>query len=264
MGIVNATPDSFSDGGRFAEPALAVAHALRLLDEGADILDVGGESTRPGSLPVDADEQLRRVLPVVEGLVGSGRLGEALLSVDTSRAVVACRCLEAGAHIVNDVTALGDPDMGSVVRESGAGVILMHMQGTPATMQFDPRYQDVVAEVVAYFEARLQVLDDLGIARWSAVFDPGIGFGKTDAHNWRLLARLGEIGRLGRPVCLGVSRKGLLGRLLGRPMEERLAGALAVAADALVRRTAQILRVHDVAPTRDVVRVVAALEEAAR
>jgi dihydropteroate synthase len=254
MGIVNVTPDSFSDGGHYLETTAAVRHGLRLVDEGADVLDVGGESTRPGSHPVTADEELRRVLPVVEELA---RRTEVPISVDTSKASVAREVLAGGAAIVNDVTALqGDPDMPAAVRDAGAGVILMHMQGTPATMQQNPEYPEgVVVALDRFFQSRLQDLPGRGIAAECVVLDPGIGFGKTRRHNWELLARLGELGRFGRPVCLGVSRKGLLGKLLDRPVEERLAGSLAVACAALARGAAQVLRVHDVAATRDAVRV---------
>ncbi|HEY1375652.1 MAG TPA: dihydropteroate synthase [Gemmataceae bacterium] len=254
MGIVNVTPDSFSDGGHYLETAAAVRHALRLVDEGADLLDVGGESTRPGSHPVTADEELRRVLPVVEEL--TGRI-DIPISVDTSKAEVARQALAAGAGILNDVTAIrGDPEMPAVVRDAGAGVILMHMRGTPATMQQAPEYPEGVAAALDhFFQSRLQDLPGLGIAAECVVLDPGIGFGKTEADNWEVLVRLGELGRFGRPVCLGVSRKGFLGRLLGRPVEDRLAGSLAVACAVLARGSAQILRVHDVAATRDAVRV---------
>ena len=253
MGIVNVTPDSFSDGGRFAAAAAAVAHGLELVRQGADLLDVGGESTRPGSEPVPLDEELRRVVPVVREL--AARAGVPV-SVDTSKAEVARQALEAGAHVINDVTALlGDPDMAAVVRDFGAGVVLMHMQGTPATMQVAPAYADVVAEVTAFLEARLQAARDLGIAGERVALDPGIGFGKTSAHNRELLAHLGRLQRLGRPVCLGVSRKGFLGRLLGRSAGERLAGSLAAACFCLGRGAAQVLRVHDVAETRDAVTV---------
>jgi dihydropteroate synthase len=184
------------------------------------------------------------------------------LSVDTSKAAVARAALQAGAHVVNDVTALlGDPDMPGVVAAFGAGVILMHMQGTPPTMQQNPTYQDVVAEVAGFLEARLRAVADQGIAGDRVVLDPGIGFGKTREHNIRLLARLEQFGKLGRPVCLGVSRKGFLGRLLDRPLDRRLAGSLAAACHALGRRAAQVLRVHDVAETRDAVVVYQALEE---
>lgn len=256
MGIVNVTPDSFSDGGQFAGTEAAVAHALALIEEGADVIDVGGESTRPGSLPVPVEEELRRVVPVIEAVLASGRLGTVLISVDTSKADVAARCLEAGAHVVNDVTALcGDPAMGSVVKAHNAGVILMHMQGTPATMQLDPRYDEVVSDLARFFEERLQACADLGIAASSVVLDPGIGFGKSRDHNGELLARLDEFRRLGRPICLGVSRKGFLAKLLGRDVGQRLAGSLAVVCDAWLHGGAQIFRVHDVAPTCDAFRV---------
>jgi dihydropteroate synthase len=261
MGIVNVTPDSFSDGGRFAEPGAAVAHGLELVGQGADLLDVGGESTRPGSQPVPLEEELRRVVPVVSEL--AARAGVPI-SVDTSKAEVARQSLEAGAHVINDVTALlGDPDMAAVVRDFRAGVVLMHMQGTPATMQQAPTYADVVAEVTAFLQARLQAALDVGIAAEQVALDPGIGFGKTAGHNLELLDRLAELERLGRPVCLGVSRKGFLGRLLVRPTEQRLAGSLAAVCFALGRGAAQVLRVHDVAETRDAVIVYRALEGAA-
>jgi dihydropteroate synthase len=259
MGIVNATPDSFSDGGQYLNPNDAITHALRLIEDGADILDIGGESTRPGSQPVSANEELSRVLPVVRALITSDRLNSVLLSIDTSKAEVAAACLEAGAHIINDITALGDPAMAGLVRQFGAGLILMHMQGTPATMQLAPHYDDVVIEVRQFLEARLQACVDLGIASSCVVLDPGIGFGKSDEHNWSLLARLEEFQALVRPLCLGVSRKGFLGRLLGRAMQERMAGALAVGLDAIMHQSAHVLRVHDVAPTRDALRVLATL-----
>jgi dihydropteroate synthase len=259
LGIVNVTPDSFSDGGQFLDTDAAVAQGLRLVEQGADLLDIGGESTRPGSQPVELEEELSRVVPVVRRLAA---LTSTPLSVDTSKAEVARQALGAGAHIINDITALaGDPAMPEVVRTHRAGVILMHMQGTPATMQVRPHYDDVVAEVVAFLEARLQACINLGIAASQVVLDPGIGFGKTVEHNLRLLAHLEQLQRLGRPVCLGVSRKGFLGKVLGRPLEQRLAGSLAAACYALVRGTAQIVRVHDVAETRDVVVLLNALRE---
>jgi dihydropteroate synthase len=261
MGIVNVTPDSFSDGGRFTRTEAAVAHALNLIEQGADLIDVGGESTRPGSTPVSVEEELRRVVPVVEALAASEQLGHTLLSIDTSKSEVAACCLEAGAHIINDVTALrGDPAMASIAGAHEAGVILMHMQGTPATMQLDPQYDEVVADLLHFFQARLQACADVGIAA-CVVLDPGIGFGKTGEHNWALLARLEEFRALGRPLCLGVSRKGFLGRLLGRDVGDRLAGGLAVACDAFQRRSAQIFRVHDVAATRDAFRVLTNLAD---
>ncbi len=259
MGIVNVTPDSFSDGGQFASTDAAVARALQLVEQGADLLDIGGESTRPGSQPVSLEEELRRVVPVV------GRLAKQTavpLSVDTSKAEVARASLVAGAHLINDVTALtGDPVMPAVVRDAGAGVILMHMQGTPATMQLNPTYDDVVHDVARYLEERLHAAEACGIAAARVALDPGIGFGKTREHNLALLARLAELQKLGRPVCLGVSRKGVLGRLLDRPVDQRLAGGLAVVCHALSQGAVQIVRVHDVAQTRDVVKTWEVLED---
>ncbi len=256
MGIVNVTPDSFSDGGRFVDPAIAVAHGLELARQGADILDIGGESSRPGAEPITIEDELARVVPVIRGLAQATALP---LSVDTTKAVVAEAALEAGAHIVNDISALGDPQMAAVLRRHRAGVVLMHMQGTPRTMQVQPHYADVVAEVVAFLQARLRGAIELGIAESAIVLDPGIGFGKSSQHNIRLLADLADLGKLGRPVLLGVSRKGFLGRLLDRPVGDRLAASLAAACHALTLGSAQILRVHDVAQTRDAVRVIDAL-----
>ena len=261
MGIVNVTPDSFSDGGRYASADAAVAHALELVRQGADILDVGGESTRPGSQPISVEEELHRVVPVVERLAAQTAVP---ISVDTSKAAVARACLAAGAHIINDVAALtGDPDMPAAVRDGGAGVVLMHMQGTPATMQLHPTYGDVVAEVAAYLQERLQAAAALGIQAARVALDPGIGFGKTRDHNLEILARLAELQRLGRPVCLGVSRKGFLGRLFDRPVDQRLAGGLAVVCHAMSRGAVQIVRVHDVAQTHDAVRMWEIIEQGA-
>jgi dihydropteroate synthase len=261
MGIVNVTPDSFSDGGRFATTDLAVARGEELVLQGADLLDVGGESSRPGSQPVPLDEELNRVVPVVRELA---RRTDVPLSVDTTKAEVARQALDAGAHVINDISALlGDPRMPEVVRSYQAGAVLMHMQGTPATMQLNPTYQDVVREVSAFLEARLLALRDLGIPEDRVVLDPGIGFGKTSEHNWQLLRRLEELQRLGRPVCLGVSRKGFLGRRLDRPLDRRLAASLAAACHALGRGAAQVLRVHDVAETRDAAEVYRTLGKAA-
>jgi dihydropteroate synthase len=261
MGIVNVTPDSFSDGGRLAGPAEAVAHALELIRQGADLLDVGGESTRPGAVPVPPEEELRRVVPVIGELAART---DVPLSVDTTKAEVARQALAAGAHIVNDVSACGDAHMAEVVRASGAGLVLMHMKGTPATMQADPTYDDVVAEVAGFLEARLQQAAKDGIAGRQVVLDPGIGFGKTVRHNLELLANLEQLGRLGRPVCLGLSRKRFIGKLLDRDVNERLAGSLVAATYALARRTAHIIRAHDVAATRDAAWLVAAVGQAAR
>jgi dihydropteroate synthase len=258
LGIVNVTPDSFSDGGHHATTEAAVAHGLELVRQGADLLDIGGESSRPGSLPVSLEEELARVVPVVRALAERTSVP---LSVDTAKAEVARQALAAGAHVINDITALqGDPDIPAVVRDFGAGVILMHMQGTPATMQLNPAYADVVREVGDSLQARLRAAEDVGIAAQQVVLDPGIGFGKRAAHNIELLSRLGELRRLGRPVCLGVSRKGFLGKLLDRPVGQRLAGSLAAACHALAHDHAQLLRVHDVAETRDAVVVLSALE----
>jgi len=251
MGILNVTPDSFSDGGRFSGVEDAVAHGLELIEQGADILDIGGESTRPGAIPVPEDQELRRVLPVIESLAKQTAVP---LSVDTYKAGVARASLAAGAKIINDITALGgDNAMPDVVRTARAGAIVLHMQGTPATMQIAPTYEHVVKDVFLFFEARLQALTDLGIGREQLAFDPGIGFGKKHEHNLALIARLEEFQRLGRPICLGVSRKGLLGKALDRPVHERLAGSLAVLSYTMSLGAVQIIRVHDVKETRDVV-----------
>jgi dihydropteroate synthase len=259
MGIVNVTPDSFSDGGRFLHIDSAIAHGLDLVRQGADLLDIGGESTRPGSQPISCEEELQRVVPVVAALA---QQIEVPISIDTSKAEVARVCLEAGAQIVNDVTGLGgDPRMVGVVRDLGAGAIVMHMQGTPATMQNAPDYGDVITDLFQFFAKRIQSLTDAGIAPEAITLDPGIGFGKTREHNIALLSRLVEFAALGRPICLGVSRKGFLGKLLNRPVEERLAASLAAAAYALSQNAVHILRVHDVAQTRDLVTVWEALKK---
>jgi dihydropteroate synthase len=253
MGIVNVTPDSFSDGGKYATVEAGVRHGLELIEQGADLLDIGGESTRPGAVPVILEEELARVVPVVRALATQTQLP---LSVDTSKAEVARQCLEAGAHIVNDVTALtGDPAMAEVVRSNGAGVVLMHMQGTPATMQVNPRYEEVVADVRRFLANRVEAVHSQGIPHEKIVVDPGIGFGKAREHNLSLLARLEEFQVLGRPVCLGVSRKGFLGKVLDRPVEDRLAGALAAVCFAMSRKAVQVVRVHDVRETKDAVTV---------
>jgi dihydropteroate synthase len=258
MGIVNVTPDSFSDGGLHAQTDSAVRYGLELAARGADLLDIGGESSRPGAAPVSLEVELNRVLPVVEKLAPQLRIP---ISVDTCKAEVARACLAAGAKIVNDVTGLtGDPAMADVVRSTGAGAVVMHMQGMPATMQNHPHYANVVAEVAAYFEARLHALAQLGIADEQLVLDPGIGFGKTREHNLELLGRLQQFQQLGRPVCLGVSRKGFLGSILERPVHERLAGSLAALAFAMSRGAVQIIRVHDVQETRDFTMVYTILE----
>ncbi len=256
MGVVNVTPDSFSDGGHYLDPAAAVAHGLELERQGAGILDIGGESTRPGALPVATDEELRRVLPVLEGLVASGARFQ--LSVDTCKSGVAARALEKGATLVNDVTALrGDPEMAGVIAAAGADCCLMHMLGDPRTMQDDPRYEDVVSDVKAFLEDRLRVATANGIAEERIVLDPGIGFGKTVAHNLELLRRIDELVALGRPVLVGSSRKSFIGRLTGRPVDERLAGTIATNVLAYAGG-ARLFRVHDVAAVHDALTVAAA------
>jgi dihydropteroate synthase len=259
MGIVNVTPDSFSDGGRFATTEAAVAHGLALAAEGADILDIGGESTRPGADPVALEEELRRVIPVVEGLAGQVSIP---LSVDTSKAEVARRTLEAGARIINDVTALtGDSAMADVARDTGAGVVLMHMQGTPQTMQVAPHYEDVVGELMQFFQVRLEDVTSRGIGLERIVIDPGIGFGKKGRHNLEILARLADFQVLGRPLLLGVSRKAFIGKILERPTGDRLAGSLAAVLYAQSKQAVQIVRVHDVRATKDAVTVMAAIQQ---
>ncbi|MFM9960984.1 MAG: dihydropteroate synthase [Planctomycetaceae bacterium] len=248
MGIVNVTPDSFSDGGQFVSVSAATEHALRLVDDGADILDIGGESTRPNATPVTLEEELRRVVPVVRELARQTRVP---ISIDTSKAEVARQCLDAGAVIVNDISGLTlDADMPRVCRDSSCGVIVMHMQGTPKTMQLDPRYDNVVADVCRYFSRRLDELETAGIARERIVLDPGIGFGKTAEHNLELLSHIAAFHALGRPVLIGHSRKRFLKKVLGREVEERNAGTLGVSL-ALAAQGTDILRVHDVRATRD-------------
>jgi dihydropteroate synthase len=257
MGVVNVTPDSFSDGGLYLDPGPAIAHGLELAREGATIVDVGGESTRPGSLGVSADEEIRRVLPVIKGLVGAGSIPT--ISIDTSKAAVAAAALTAGATFVNDVTALrGDPELAGVIAEAGADCCLMHMLGDPRTMQLDPRYDDVVVEVKEFLEQRMEVAVSAGIAAERIVLDPGIGFGKTVEHNLELLRRMDELVALGRPVVIGTSRKSFLGKLTGRDDPgERLPGTIASCVMAY-ERGARIFRVHDVAPVRDALTVAAA------
>jgi dihydropteroate synthase len=251
MGIVNVTPDSFSDGGRYHRTDLAVAHALELVREGADLLDIGGESTRPGSQPVSLEEEMARVVPVVTALA---RQTTVPLSVDTSKAEVARACLQAGAHVINDVTGLtGDPGMVDTAREFAAGVIVMHMQGTPATMHLAPHYQDVVSDIAQYLAGRIEALAARGIPPEAIAVDPGMGFGKNREHTLTLMGQLARFAALGRPVCLGVSRKGFIGEIIQRPRDQRVFGSLAAAAYALAQNAVHILRVHDVAPTRDLV-----------
>lgn len=247
MGVINVTPDSFSDGGRYFDPQAAVDHGLALVAAGADILDVGGESTRPGSAPVEAAEELRRVVGVIERLVAQTTVP---LSVDTSKAVVAREAMAAGARILNDVTALaGDPQMIDMVGETGCGVVAMHMQGIPQTMQQEPVYADVVGEVAEYLQARRNRLLAAGIVRERIALDPGIGFGKTAEHNLALLRSAWRLHALGCPVLIGPSRKRFIGQLLGDMAADRTAGTIGVAL-AMARQGVQLLRVHDVAAVR--------------
>jgi dihydropteroate synthase len=242
MGVVNVTPDSFSDGGLYLDPEAAIAHGRALAAEGAAILDVGGESTRPGAAPVAAEEERRRVEPVVAALAG---VAEAI-SVDTSKATVAEAALDAGASIVNDVTALrADPEMAALVADRGAGLILMHMAGDPRTMQVNPEYGDVVAEVRDFLAARMDAAVAAGIDESRIWLDPGIGFGKTVRHNLELLRGIGELATLGRPVVVGTSRKSFIGRTDGSPTDDRLGGTIATSILAATAG-ARVLRVHDV------------------
>lgn len=255
MGIVNVTPDSFFDGGSYASQESAVAHAFELVEQGADIIDVGGESTRPYSRPVAVEEELRRVIPVVRQLA---RQVSVPISIDTSKAAVAEQALDAGASIVNDVTALrGDPKMLPVVCRYQAAVCLMHMQGTPQTMQDNPQYEDVVQEVYEFLRERRDQLIEAGVDRERICVDPGIGFGKTTAHNLQLLCNVHQFHTLGRPVLVGHSRKGFIGKALGDLDADRLAGGLGVSL-AMALRGVQILRVHDVAATRQALTLFAA------
>ncbi len=255
MGIVNATPDSFSDGGQFLDPDAAVAHGLQLAAEGASILDVGGASTRPGAEPVPGEEELRRALPVVERLAAEGHR----VSIDTTKLEVATAALAAGATLVNDVSAFRfAPGLAGLVAEAGAGCCLAHMLGDPQTMQGDPHYDDVVGDVRAFLEERLAFAVGEGIAEEQIWLDPGIGFGKRVEHNLELLRRLDEIVAIGRPVVIGTSRKSFLGRLAGgRAEDERLPGTIATNVMAL-ERGASVFRVHDVAPVADALAVAAA------
>ncbi|MCL6556921.1 MAG: dihydropteroate synthase [Burkholderiales bacterium] len=255
MGIVNVTPDSFSDGGRFFASDRAIAHGLTLVGEGADLLDIGGESTRPGAAPVPLDEELERVLPVVEGLRQAG----VPLSVDTQKPAVMRAALAAGADMINDVNALRAAGAVEVVAPTNAAVCLMHMQGEPRTMQLCPTYTDVVGEVRDFLDERLKALEAAGIARERIVIDPGFGFGKNLQHNLDLLRRLDAFATLGVPVLAGLSRKSMLGQITGKAVEDRLHASVAAALIAALKG-ARILRVHDVAATRDALAVLAAVQ----
>lgn len=256
MGVVNVTPDSFFDGGRFFDAAAAVAHALRLVEEGADLLDIGAESTRPGADVVNEAEECRRAIPVVTAVAKAVTIP---VSIDTSKAAVARAALDAGASLVNDVTALrGDSAMADLIAKAGAGIVLMHMQGTPRTMQQAPRYDDVVVEISEFFEERISFATAHGIARRQIILDPGIGFGKLLGHNLTVLAQLNQFLQFDCPLMVGVSQKAFLGKLVNRPVQERqwaTAAAVAMAVD----RGAGIIRVHDVRAMKDVVQVAAAV-----
>jgi dihydropteroate synthase len=255
MGVLNVTPDSFSDGGRFARPEQAVERALQMAREGAALLDIGGESTRPGATPVGTEEELGRVMPVIEALVAAGAPP---LSIDTSKPEVMAAAAAAGAELINDVRALAAPGALAAAAQSGCAVCLMHMRGEPASMQQAPVYGDVVAEVQAFLAARIEACIAAGIGKERLVVDPGFGFGKALGHNLALMKHLQRFTRLGVPLLVGVSRKSMLGAVTGRPVEGRLAGGLALAALA-VFSGARIIRSHDVAETRDAVAMIAAV-----
>ncbi len=256
MGILNVTPDSFSDGGRFLDPQRALAHFERMVSEGADVIDIGAESTRPGSVAIDEQEEIRRLQPVLEAI---GKRAMVPVSVDTRKAGVAERAIDCGAVIINDVSALQyDPQMGPVVARTGAGLVLMHMRGTPHTMQQYSHYEHVVEEVMRDLGTRIKHAEDTGIAREHIVVDPGIGFAKTVQHNLSLLRDLRSFHRLGRPLLVGVSNKSFIGTIIDRPVPYRIMGT-AAAVTAAVLGGAQIVRVHDVGSMRAVVRVAAAI-----
>lgn len=255
MGVVNVTPDSFSDGGHFLQAQAAVDHARRLIDEGADLLDVGGESTRPGAAPVALDEERRRVLPVIEALAGAG----VPLSVDTQKPELMREAVAAGAALINDVNGFEAPGALEAVAGSGCAICIMHRQGDPRTMQQAPQYSDVVAEVDAWLRRRTAAAEQAGVARDHIVLDPGFGFGKTLEHNLALLRGLKVIAAAGYPVLAGLSRKSMIGALTGKPVGERMAGSVAAALLA-AQRGAAIVRVHDVAATRDAFAVWSAVE----
>ena len=258
MGVLNVTPDSFSDGGRFAARDAAVAHALEIVEAGADLIDIGGESTRPGSRPVPPDEQVRRVVPVIEDVVR--RAAPVTLSIDTTRAPVAQAALEAGAALVNDISAgRDDAGMLPLVARRGVPIVLMHMQGTPATMQDNPTYSDVTRETVDFLRERAAAAEGAGVAPHRILVDPGIGFGKTMAHNLELIRRQGELGALGRPVVIGTSRKGFIGRITNEPEPSRRLFGTAASVAWSVANGAAVVRVHDVRAMAQVVRMTEAI-----
>lgn len=264
LGVLNVTPDSFSDGGRWLDPERAVARGVEMAEEGADAIDIGGESTRPGSQPVPAEEERRRVVPVLRGLRDRLPSSRIRICVDTSKPEVAAAALDAGADIVNDITSLqSDPAMAPLVARTGAALVLMHMRGTPATMQKDPRYADLMGEIASELRSAWQRARDSGIADDRIVLDPGIGFGKTAGHTLEILDRLALLASLGRPILVGVSRKSFLGEVTGLPVGERLEASLAAGSVAIVNG-ATILRVHDVAATVRMARTVDAIRSGGR
>jgi len=257
MGIVNVTPDSFSDGGKFTQTHLAIEHALTLIDEGADILDIGGESTRPNATPVSLQEELDRVIPVIEGLVKQVNIP---ISIDTYKPQVMQAAINAGASIVNDVRALQEDEALNIVAASDVGVCLMHMQGTPQTMQINPQYNDVVAEVKAFLQLRLLACEEVDIAKNRILLDPGFGFGKTRAHNITLIQHLASFSSLGQPLLVGLSRKSVLGQVTGHDVDARLYASVAASViSAMVG--AKIMRVHDVKASVEALKIVSAIQQ---
>jgi dihydropteroate synthase len=255
MGVLNVTSDSFSDGGKYAAVDLALEHAARMQAEGAAIIDVGGESSRPGSLPVEESLELARVMPVIEGIAAASGIA---ISIDTAKPAVMAAAVAAGACIINDIHALRAPEARAIAAETQAGVCLMHMQGEPRTMQDNPHYNDVVAEVIAFLRRQRQACIDAGVASAAIAVDPGIGFGKTLEHNLALLKELPRFAALDAPLLIGVSRKKMIGEILGKPMTERLHGGLGLAALAVIHG-ARIIRTHDVGPTKDAISSVTAV-----
>ena len=256
MGVLNVTPDSFSDGGKYLDPLLAAEHAERMAEEGADIIDVGGESSRPGAEGISAAEELERIMPVLKTVAGRLKIP---VSVDTRKSEVAREALRAGASVINDITALrGDPEMAAVIAEHGAGVVLMHMKGSPRDMQRDPAYKDVMGEIKAYLSGSIDIAHSAGIDPDKIIIDPGVGFGKTLEHNLEILRRLGELYDLGKPVLVGTSRKSFLGGITGKDGEARIFGTAASVAAAIMNG-ADVVRVHDVAAMKDIARVIDAI-----
>ncbi|MCK4456746.1 MAG: dihydropteroate synthase [Thermoplasmata archaeon] len=251
MGVINVTPDSFSDGGEFLDPEVAIAHAKKLVKEGADILDIGGESSRPGSDTLPAKEELERIVPVLEGIIDDVKV---LISVDTCKPRVARKVLDMGVHIINDITGLTSTELAGVVARHEAGIVIMHMQGTPKTMQKSPRYGDVVADILRFLRERVKRAEKKGIRRESIIIDPGIGFGKTAEHNLEIISRLKEFKSLGLPVLVGASRKSFIGKVLDKDVDGRLSGGLAMLSMS-IQNGASIVRAHDVRESADAARM---------